>query len=179
MAPTHAAATRPTRSSPLRRVIGALLIIVVAAAVALAIAVALLPWAVGGKALTVLSGSMEPGLPIGSIAVVKPEPAAGIVVGDVIQFVDRDQATGASRVVTHRVLEVRPGPEFVTKGDANATPDPHVVAAASVGGVLWYHVPWVGGLRDRLAGPAGLIVLGGIVLLGAAVLLLRPAGRRS
>ena len=76
----------------------------------------------------------------------------------------------------------------MTKGDANATPDPHVVAAAAVGGVLWYHVPSVGGLRDRLVGPAGpvvlfvlvvLVVLGGIVLLGAAVLLLRSSGRRD
>ncbi|RTL70816.1 MAG: signal peptidase I [Pseudonocardiaceae bacterium] len=179
MSPTHAAATRSTRPAPLRRISGAVLALVVVVVVALAVVVAVLPWAVGGKALTVLSGSMEPGLPVGSVAVVKPEPADRIAVGDVIEFVDRDQATGASRVVTHRVVQVQPGPAFVTKGDANATPDPHVVAAAAVGGVLWYHVPWVGGLRDRLVGPAGLVVLGGIVLLGAAVLLLRSSGLRD
>ena len=109
-----------------------------------------------------------------------PEPvifgAGGrsLVVIAVLSFTDRDAAGGQTRIVTHRVVEVLPGPAFVTKGDANRTNDPAPVAAQDVHGVLWYDVPYVGGLRDRLVSPAGLAVAGGIVLLAIALALLAP-----
>ncbi|MBC8091842.1 MAG: signal peptidase I, partial [Pseudonocardia sp.] len=123
-------AATPTRSAPMRRVRSALLLLVVLLALLLALAVAVVPAAVGGSTLTVLSGSMEPTLPVGSVVVVRPRPPAEIGTGDVITFLARDPGSDATRVVTHRVVEVLPGPEFRTRGDANPDPDPGLVAAA-------------------------------------------------
>ncbi|MCE0762669.1 signal peptidase I [Pseudonocardia kujensis] len=172
-------AAPPPRVHPLRRALDLVLGLVVLVVVALAAAVALVPVVVGGHSLTVLSGSMEPTLPVGSVAVVKPVDTAQVKPGDVLNFTDRDAATGRTRIVMHRVVEVRPGPEFVTKGDANRTADPDPVAAQDVHGVLWYDVPYVGGLRDRLVSPAGLAIAGGIVLLAIAVALLVPKHTRE
>ncbi|GAA1868573.1 hypothetical protein GCM10009836_56330 [Pseudonocardia ailaonensis] len=176
---THTAAPRAhaRRRHPARRVLGAVGTLVVLALLALATAVAILPLAVGGRALTVLSGSMEPTLHVGSIAVVRPVEPAQLAVGDIVNFTDRDLSTGQTRIVTHRVVEVAPGPRFVTKGDANPTNDLHPIAAADVHGRLWYDVPYVGTLRQRLATPAGLVILGGVVLLGVALALLVPKYR--
>jgi signal peptidase I len=69
---------------------------------------------------------------------------------------------------------------FRTRGDANEDPDPNPVAAADVRGVLWYTVPWVGGLAERLLTPAGAVIgLGVLALLVAGLLLGGGTGRRS
>ena len=171
------AAPPPSEPHPARRILtwagGALVLVVVA----LAVAVAVVPAVGGATPLTVLSGSMEPALPVGSTVVVRPQPAGSIAAGDVITFTDRDEGSAETRVVTHRVIEVRPGPEFVTMGDANDTPDPGVVAAADVLGVQWYHVPYVGLLRERLLTPPGGFFAIGLVLVGVAVHLLVPRTR--
>jgi len=76
------------------------------------------------RVLTVLSGSMRPTLPVGSIVVVTPQPLDDIRVGDIITF----QEPGDRLVLeTHRVVRILrdgPVPVVVTKGDDNARPDP-------------------------------------------------------
>lgn len=76
------------------------------------------------RTVTVLTGSMRPNMPAGSLAVVVPVNPSSVKVGDVITY----QAPIADhRVVTHRVfkiLEPGPHPVVVTKGDANVSPDP-------------------------------------------------------
>jgi signal peptidase len=166
---------RPHVVRRLGRWAGGLVAVVIVAA---AVAVAGVPALTGATALTVLSGSMEPALPVGSTVVVRPKPVAEIVVGDVITFTDRDDATGESRVVTHRVIGVESGPRFRTKGDANDAPDPGAVEAADVQGVQWYVVPLVGLVRDRLISPTGGFFAVGVLLLLTAAHLLLPATER-
>jgi signal peptidase I len=166
------AAPRPHVVRRVGRWAGGLLLVAVVAA---AVAVAGVPAATGASALTVLSGSMEPALPVGSTVVVRPTPVTEIAVGDVITFTDRDLESGATRVVTHRVIAVEPGPTFRTRGDANDAPDPGSVAAADVVGVQWYVVPWVGLIRDRLVSPAGGFFVVGVLLVLTAAHLLLPA----
>ncbi len=75
------------------------------------------------RTLTVLSGSMEPEIPTGSVVVVTPKPLREVRVGDVIVF----NAPTDGRPVTHRVIEVLEDgnrPLIRTKGDANASADP-------------------------------------------------------
>jgi signal peptidase I len=76
------------------------------------------------RVLTVLSGSMRPTLPVGSIVVVTPRPLYDVRVGDIITF----QEPGDRSVLeTHRVVRIlRAGavPVVETKGDDNARPDP-------------------------------------------------------
>ncbi len=66
--------------------------------------------------VTIASGSMEPALATGSLAIITPPPAQ-MQPGMVITFV------GDGRLVTHRVVQVRPDGFPVTQGDANNTPD--------------------------------------------------------
>ncbi|QJY46346.1 signal peptidase I [Pseudonocardia broussonetiae] len=160
-----------------RRAWSALLALFVVAAVALALAVAAVPAVAGASTLTVLSGSMEPTLPVGSVVVVRPRPAGEVGVGDVVTFLARDPGSAETRVVTHRVVEVLDGPAFRTRGDANPDPDPGVVAAADLRGVEWYVVPWVGGAMAALRTPVGLLVGGGVLLLLLGAGLLLPAAR--
>lgn len=171
------------RNAPPRRRLRAgstLLVVAVTGAVLLAGAVALVPALVGASSRTVLSGSMEPALPVGSIVIVRPEPATSIRPGDIITFADR--AAVGHPVVTHRVVAVRDGqrgPVFTTQGDANNSPDPGLTAAADVQGVVWYHLPWIGDLRAMLVGPAAMFYLAGGLLVLVAAHFLVPVGASS
>ncbi len=73
---------------------------------------------------TVLTGSMAPGMPVGSVAVLVPEDPAAVRVGDVITF---QAPTPDHRTVTHRVVEIVESghhPVLRTRGDANPVDDP-------------------------------------------------------
>lgn len=133
--------------------------------VALALAVAIVPALAGAIPLTVLTGSMEPSLGVGSTVVVRPGPPGEIAVGDVITYTDRNTESDETRIVTHRVIGVESGPAFRTQGDANEDPDPGLVQAADVIGVQWYSIPWVGLLRERLFTPPGVYFAAGVLLL--------------
>jgi signal peptidase len=86
------------------------------------------------------TGSMSPGIPAGSLALVREIPATEVRVGDVVT-VDRPGLLP----VTHRVVEAtapagaRPGTpvRLVLKGDANPTVDPAPYRVATVRLVLW------------------------------------------
>lgn len=163
----------------LRRVGGVVGTLAALAAVAVALAVAVVPALGGATVYTVLSPSMVPTLPPGTAVVVRPRPVGSIVVGDVVTFTARDPASTATRVVTHRVVAVQPGPALVTRGDANPDPDPGTVAPADVRGVLWYSVPWVGRAAEALRSSSGLLVGGGAVLLLVGLALLVPRRARA
>jgi len=97
--------------------------LVAIALVALAV-VGLGPHAGRYRTLTVLSGSMRPTIPPGSVVVVTPLPPADIRPGDVITSrIPVDDR----RVISHRVVEVverGDHPVVRTRGDANPAPDP-------------------------------------------------------
>jgi len=78
------------------------------------------------RTATVLSGSMTPKLPIGSVVVEAKINNVQIKVGDVITY---HYPTGDHHLITHRVariIEAGSRPTIQTKGDANNTPDPVV-----------------------------------------------------
>lgn len=88
-----------------------------------------LPWAFGYKPEIVLSGSMTPLFPVGSIIYYQKASFESIQEGDIITFVS-GEAT-----VTHRVVEVDSESQtFRTKGDANPSPDPGVVNYSNIKG---------------------------------------------
>ena len=79
----------------------------------------------GYSLFTVMTGSMEPELPVGSLVIVKNCDPSEISEGDIISFYSRDPSITGS-VNTHRVIETEQIDGhygFVTKGDANAMPD--------------------------------------------------------
>ena len=72
----------------------------------------------GYEIYNVISGSMEPEIPVGSLILVAPSQPESIIEGDIIAFESTDS------VVTHRVVENKKlEGELITKGDANEKED--------------------------------------------------------
>lgn len=113
--------------------------LVTAAALAM-VALAIAGFAMGYRAMVVVSGSMEPGIQVGDIVIAAP-PKDGVGVGDVVAY------ASPQGIVVHRVIseEVKDGKvTYKTKGDANNAPDPWVVPAGSVIGKVVAVIPYLG-----------------------------------
>lgn len=76
----------------------------------------------GRSLLTVVTGSMEPSLHTGDYIYVKKVPADELEVGDVITF-RSEESDVSGKLVTHRIIEITPEGDFITKGDANTIAD--------------------------------------------------------
>lgn len=89
----------------------------------------------------VISPSMSPEIPVGSIVYVKPTAPEDIEDGDVIAFISGDT------IITHRVVKnyIVEG-KFTTKGDANPTEDENPVLYSELVGKVVWHYPWLGQL---------------------------------
>ncbi len=143
------------------------LIVATLLVVALAAGITLLAPVLGGRALVIGGGSMEPSIHLGSLVLVLPAPDADYAVGDVVT-VGQSGATP----YTHRVtrLAEEGGVAYVeTKGDANPTADPAIVARSSIVGRVVLAVPLLGVLTTVLGSPLGLA---GFLATGAALVLL-------
>lgn len=152
---------------------GVLTTAIVFALLAVAASITVVPAIVGGHALTVLSGSMAPALPTGSVAVDRPVAARILRVGDVITYTGAGDTDAA---ITHRIIAIRPGdngPVFTVKGDNNRVADAHRVTAAQIRGKLWYDVPYVGLVRNVVSDRSAPLIIGALLLFGAGFWLLR------
>ncbi|WP_027479406.1 signal peptidase I [Gryllotalpicola ginsengisoli] len=87
----------------------------------------------GLRPAEVVSGSMEPTLPVGSIVLTEQVPASELKKGDIVQVPRGDNGT----VVTHRIASIEKtdaGYEVTLKGDANkiADPEPYLITSAGL-----------------------------------------------
>ncbi|MBI2009735.1 MAG: signal peptidase I [Candidatus Chisholmbacteria bacterium] len=110
------------------------------------------------KPYVVMSGSMEPAIPLGSVVFVKPKPF-GYAQGDIITFI-----TGKDLPVTHRVNDLAQDGEdqeilYQTKGDANKSVDQGLVHKDDIIGAVTLSVPYVGYAVDFAKKPQGFIFL--------------------
>jgi signal peptidase len=148
------------------------------ALVLVALAMIVVPLAIGATPFTVLTGSMEPSLPPGSLVVTRPVDPDAIDIGDVVTYQLR---SNEPEVVTHRVVGVGFGSEgerlFVTRGDANDVDD-EPVRAVQVRGVVAYSVPYLGHLNTwvgmnrpgwLLKAVAAALILYGLLLVAGGV----------
>lgn len=129
--------------------------IVLIGALLLALAVAVVPRVMGGSALTVLSGSMEPTYSAGDMVIAVPQERYRV--GDVVTF---QPMSNDPTLITHRIVGTRmgsSGTEFVTRGDANGADDAPIVADQIMGRVL-YHVPSVGHLALAVGNQRGVLI---------------------
>lgn len=117
----------------------------------LGMVVVAVPALAGATPFTVLTGSMEPHLPPGTLIVVKPVDTDEITMGDVITY---QLESGKPAVVTHRVSAVAVGDDnersFTTIGDNNTEPDAKAVQEVQVVGKLWYSVPLLGYVNNAV-----------------------------
>lgn len=159
---------------------------------ALAAVLIVVPKAAGAIPLTVLTSSMEPGLPPGTLIIVRPVEPADLRIGDVATYQIR---SGEPGVITHRITAVNTTSagelSFTFKGDNNADVDSDAVIPKQIQGRVWYSVPYMGFVNNAVNGadrgwiiPAIAIALlayaGWMIASGlASSVRTRRAGRRS
>jgi signal peptidase len=132
-----------------------------------------LPTALGGRALTVLSGSMSPAIETGDVVAVRGVRASEVAPGEVITFTDPEDS---SRLITHRIADVQLDAgkaRFVTKGDANRTVERWTVPSDGELGRVMYRVPKLGYLAGWTRTPALRFLLLALPVLLLAGLELR------
>ncbi|MET0302871.1 MAG: signal peptidase I [Microbacteriaceae bacterium] len=137
----------------------ALSIALLLSVVALAAVTIVVPKLAGAIPLTVLTNSMSPGLPPGTLIIVRPVDPATIEVGDVITY---QIESGKPGVITHRVIGFEGGADerrFILQGDNNASPDVDAVRPVQVQGELWYAVPYLGWANNAVNGEARQYIL--------------------
>jgi len=118
----------------------------------------------GMQVFTVLSGSMEPNYPVGSLIYVQPAEPEDIKVDDVITFVLPDETPA-----THRVVRIDAENEhFYTKGDANDEEDGSPVYFKNLLGKPVFTIPYLGYVASYIQQPPGMYV----AIAGAAILLI-------
>ena len=101
----------------------------------------------------VLTGSMEPSIPVGAVIAIKPVIPDSIKVGDVICF-----RFSESTLITHRVTSISAA-GFITKGDANQDADIKIVTGESVVGKVVLVIPLIGYLGNFARTQLGMILL--------------------
>ena len=90
----------------------------------------------------VVTGSMEPAIPVGSLLMTRQVDIETIAVGDIICF-RTQEAEIWGKIVTHRVVNILQNADgsllLETKGDANLVVDGYLVSAGNfVGKVIWH-----------------------------------------
>ena len=147
-------------------VLGTMLIVIVIALVApLAV-----PHFFGYEIYEIVSGSMEPDIPVGSVVYSKHIDCDDIDVGDIVAF-ERNGVIVVHRVTMNRVSSG----ELVTKGDANSKEDPAPVPYSKVRGRVELSIPNVGSFMTLYSSFAGKICL--LLIAVCGVMLNVLAGR--
>ena len=130
------------------------------------------PRLAGIKTYAVISGSMEPAIPVGSMVYSKEVDPATLETGDVIVFYSSNALQGGTDSgdvipVTHRVVSNDiAAQEITTKGDANEQNDISKVIYMNVEGKVIFHVPHLGYIASPLSSTMGKISLALIILAG-------------
>ncbi|MDJ0350925.1 signal peptidase I [Cryobacterium sp. PH29-G1] len=183
-------ATRPASPTGLRHALavaisGALLLLVVGLFALLVV----VPKIAGATPLTVLTSSMEPRLPPGTLIVVAPVDPVDLVIGDVATY---QIHSGQPGVITHRIVAVMVNSDgirsFQFKGDNNTEPDADLILPAQIQGKLWYALPYIGYANNLVSGvnrawiiPAvaiGLFAYAGYMLVSGLVVATRKRRMR-
>ncbi|MCI9188368.1 MAG: signal peptidase I [Lachnospiraceae bacterium] len=124
----------------------------------------------GKEVYNVVSGSMAPEIPVGSVIYVEPAAPETIAEEEVIAFYS------GSTVIAHRVVKNRAGEgEFITKGDANEENDMNPVKYAELVGRVSWHCPVMGGLLEVSTSAVGKVYIVCFAACGAMLNIL--AGR--
>ncbi len=120
---------------------------------------------IGIDVLTIISPSMEPKYPTGSLVYLADVDPSKLKVGDVITFQITDNMTA-----THRIKEIIPDENdpsilrFRTKGDNNDTYDGKLVEFKDVKGKVVFCIPFLGYLAQYIQTPSGTCVAIGVSL---------------
>lgn len=128
---------------------------------ALLAGVLIIPKVMGYEEMAVLTGSMEPEYPVGSLIYVKEKDPETLQVGDVITY-----RLSGDTVVTHRIVEIDTEAQTVTtKGDANESNDGQPVAFDSIVGKAEFKIPYLGFISMNIKTPKGILAVCGVLVV--------------
>jgi signal peptidase len=174
---------RPDRPRSLWQWLGSALLTFSAVVGVIAIVAVAVCAVLGVRPVVVISGSMEPTLPVGSLIFYRTVPAAEARPGDIVTVPRQD---GASGLITHRVVEATTEGEVTSlrlKGDANETKDPLPYVVTSVGSFVG-QIPVAGTIALAARTPFGVAAVAVYVAALVAVIVFgrrrpRPTSRHS
>lgn len=113
----------------------------------------IVPSVTGSIPMTILTSSMKPTYPPGTLVIVKPIATADIRIGTPITY---QLESGKDIFITHRVIAISHNSEgrttFTTKGDANGGADEKPVLPVQVRGEVWYSIPYLGWVNTFIGG---------------------------
>lgn len=110
------------------------------------------------RMLSVVSGSMEPSIPTGSIILIIPQSTYRD--GDIITY------KLGNILVTHRIVYAKN--YFLTKGDSNSQIDPETVSKDQIIGKVVIHIPYLGYIQEKTKTIEGLITF---VVIPSAIII--------
>jgi len=134
-------------------------VLIILIAIGVLVAFSLIPIKGNYRIMSVMSGSMEPALPVGSLIVVKP--SSNYRVGDIITFLPIDAKTKEENV-THRLYSIEETGSrriITTKGDANKDPDERTITQDRVIGKHLFTVALLGYVLTYIKTLPGLILI--------------------
>ena len=109
------------------------------------------------RPVVILSGSMEPDIPTGSICFISGADRRGVP-GRVVAYELKDH------LVVHRISRcVSDGESFITKGDRNDTEDPVPVSAKQIRGRVIGTIPYLGYGAVFLRSRSGMLLTAAMV----------------
>ena len=113
----------------------------------------------GYETYNVVSGSMEPEIPVGSILYVKSVDPYDITEDQVIAYYS-NAVVVAHRVVRNNTFDGR----FTTKGDANAQEDLRDVEYSELIGVVDLHLPFLGAAGSYISTSSGKLFMAELIV---------------
>jgi signal peptidase len=125
----------------------------------------------GYRPVVITSGSMGDAAPTGALVVAAPQPAADVVVGDIIVMSRPDSAP-----ITHRVVAIEQsviGASATTRGDANPSDDPVPYRLGDEEMVARWVVPHAGAVLEAIRDPRLVLMVLSVVTMIATVVALR------
>lgn len=133
----------------------------------------IVPRIIGISEYTVITPSMEPTIPVGSIVLVKPIEFDEIKEGDIISYYSKNHS---DVVVTHRVASIdADSGKLITKGDANNSADVNPVSKEQMIGIVIYSLPKAGIYLQNVVSVQGLLLILAMFISGS---LLTSVGER-
>lgn len=121
----------------------------------------------------VVSGSMEPTIPTGAIALVTAADTKDLSSGQIIAF---ESPNNPQTTIMHRINSVQKSDNsvmYLTKGDNNEAIDSWFISPAQIKGIYQFNIPLVGYAVTWIKAPIGFAIAIGIPALLIAILQIR------
>ncbi|MBY6676669.1 signal peptidase I [Rhodococcus sp. BP-332] len=142
-------------------------------ALAILAATVVVPRIAGAVPYTILTSSMEPTYPPGTLIVVREVRPTDLGIGVPVTY---QLESGRPEVVTHRIVSVLEsadgGTRYITRGDNNNADDAPI-EFGQIRGAVWYSVPFLGHVNTWINGEQrriSVLVISGFLFLYAVVM---------